>query len=171
MPVKNMGMNHNREITDPVISPEEINQRVAVLKRFRDLLLEQRNRFRQYLEVLDTQKNVIEQGNTEQLLSHVDLEEKILGDIFSIQKVIDPLDHMYRSAFPKEDAREVPELKSVVEGLKTEAAIRMKRNRELLSTRMTQIRSEIKSLQGNPFIGRPSIHADSGVPSFLDISG
>jgi hypothetical protein len=156
---------------EQAISPEELNQRVVVLKRFRELLLEQRNRFRQYLEVLDTQRDVITQGNAEQLLSHVDLEEKILGDIFSIQKVIDPLEHMYRSAFPTEDSREMPELKSVVEELKSEAAVRMKRNKELLSARMTQIRSEIKNLRGNPFIGRPSIYADSGAPSFIDISG
>ncbi|MDR2631489.1 MAG: flagellar biosynthesis protein FlgN [Spirochaetaceae bacterium] len=160
---------------DPVVSSEEITQRVAVLKRFRELLLEQRSRFRQYVEVLDKQKDVIEQGNAGDLISHVELEERILGDIFSIQKVIEPLEYMYRAAFPREEAeenaREVPELRSVVEELKTEAAARMKRNKELLSARMTQIRSELKSLQGNPFVRRSSIHADAGVPALLDISG
>jgi hypothetical protein len=156
---------------EPAISSEEVTQRVAVLKRFRELLLEQRNRFRQYLEVLDKQKDVIEQGNAEALISHVELEELVLGDIFSIQKVIDPLDHLYRAVYPTGDAQEVPELRSVVEELKTEAAVRMERNKKLLSARMPQIRSEINSLQGNPFIRRPSIYADSGVPSILDISG
>lgn len=45
------------------ISPEEFNQRVAILKRFRTLLTEQRDRFRSYLEVLDKQKDVIETGS------------------------------------------------------------------------------------------------------------
>ncbi|MFP3089516.1 flagellar protein FlgN [Treponema sp. TIM-1] len=156
---------------EPAISPEEITRRVAVLKRFRELLLEQRNRFRHYLEVLDKQREVIEQGNAGELISHVELEERILGDIFSIQKVIDPLESMYQAACPQGDAREVPELRSVVEELKTEAAVRMERNKKLLSARMIQIRSELKSLQGNPFIRRTSIYADSGVPSILDISG
>lgn len=159
---------------EPAVSPEEITQRVAVLKRFRELLLEQRNRFRQYLGVLDKQKDVIEQGNAEELISHVELEEQILGDIFSIQKVIEPLEYMYQAAFPQgvgPDTPEVPELKTVVEELKNEAAVRMERNKALLSARMTQIRSEIKSLQGNPFVRRPSVYADSGVPSILDISG
>jgi hypothetical protein len=156
---------------DPEISPEELKQRVAVLKRFRELLSQQRNRFRQYLEVLDIQKTVIEQGNAEQLISHVDLEEKILGDIFSIQKAIEPLEDMYRAAAPEGKSAEVPELKSVVAELQNEAAARMKRNKDLLSARMTRIRSEIKGMQGNPFIRRPSIYADSGVPSLLDISG
>jgi hypothetical protein len=167
-------VNLNQDTTslvEPAISPEELNQRVAVLKRFRELLLEQRSRFRLYLEVLDKQKDTIEQGNAAQLISHVELEEKILGDIFSIQKVIEPLDHMYRSAFSGEEAGELPELKSTVAGLKTEAAARMERNKALLSARMIRIRSEIKSLQGNPFTGRSSIYADAGAPSLLDISG
>ncbi|MDR0588926.1 MAG: flagellar protein FlgN [Spirochaetaceae bacterium] len=164
-------MDKNGQHGEPAISPEEITQRVAVLKRFRELLLEQRNRFKQYLEVLDKQKDVIEQGSAEELVSHVEMEERILGDIFSIQRVIDPLEDMCRAAFPRGDTPEVPELKSVVAELKTEAAIRMERNKALLSVRMVQIRSEIKSLRGNPFARRSSIYADSGTPSFLDING
>ncbi|MDR2028176.1 MAG: flagellar protein FlgN [Treponema sp.] len=164
-------MDTNVRQDEPAVSSEEITQRVAVLKRFRELLLEQRSRFRQYVEVLDKQKDVIEQGSAEELISHVELEERILGDIFSIQKVIDPLEYMYQAAYPHEDAREVPELRSVVEELKTEAAVRLERNKKLLSVRMIQIRSEIKSLRGNPFARRSSIYADSGVPSILDISG
>jgi hypothetical protein len=164
-------VNLNQDTADPAISPEELNQRVAVLKRFRELLFEQRNRFRLYLEVLDKQKDTIEQGNAAQLISHVELEEKILGDIFSIQKVIEPLDHMYRSVFSGEETGGLPELKSTVAGLKTEAAARMERNKALLSARMIRIRSEIKNLQGNPFTGRSSIYADTGAPSLLDISG
>jgi hypothetical protein len=164
-------VNPNTNPAEPKISPEELNRRVAVLKRFRELLLEQRSRFGLYLDVLDKQKDTIEQGNAEALVSHVELEEKILGDIFSIQKVIDPLEHMYRAGFSTEDAGEVPELKSVVAGLKIEAAARMERNKALLSARMLKIRSEIKNFQGNSFTGRSSIYADAGVPSLLDISG
>ena len=42
------------------ISPSELSQRVAVIKRFRELLRAQRDRFEVYLNTLDKQKDVIE---------------------------------------------------------------------------------------------------------------
>ncbi|GHU80381.1 hypothetical protein FACS189468_0060 [Spirochaetia bacterium] len=161
------------------IDPQEVKRRVAVLKRFRELLTQQRDRFRQYLEVLDKQKEVIEGGSAEDLISHVELEETIVADIFSIQKVIDPLEDMYRASFPPgpvpdgnlPENREVPSLKAVLEDLKTEAVARSERNKELLSKRMAEIRSEIKSLRGNPYIARPSVYAGEGSASLVDIKG
>lgn len=154
-----------------VNSPEELAQRVAILKRFRELLVAQRERFRTYLEVLDRQKDVIEQGSADDLIAHVELEEKIVADIFSVQKVIDPLEDMYRTVYPDGGASEIPGLKSALEGLKAEAVVRTERNKELLSKRMTEIRSEIKTLRANPYAGRTSIYAGTGVPSMIDIEG
>jgi hypothetical protein len=167
------------------ISPEEFNQRVAILKRFRALLAEQRDRFRSYLEVLDKQKDVIETGSADDLISHVELEEKIVADIFSIQKVIDPLEEMYRTAintpgavYPiggasQREHDDVPSLKSALEDLKTEAAARSTRNRELLSRRMVEIRSEITALRNNPYAGsaRRSAFTEAGTASLIDIKG
>jgi hypothetical protein len=168
----------------------ELDRRIAVLRRFRELLLSQRNRFRDYLELLDKQQDMIEQGSPEALLAHVEMEEQIVGDIFSIQKVIDPLEDMYRTAYPEASAPspspkaggimdaadsglpgEIGGLKTALEGLKAEAALRLDRNRELLSKRMLEIRSEIKNLRGNPFAARPSVYAGSGAPSLIDIQG
>ncbi|MDR1948959.1 MAG: flagellar protein FlgN [Spirochaetaceae bacterium] len=175
------------------LSPGEMSRRVAILRRFRELLVAQRNRFRDYIEVLDKQRDVIEQGSPENLLSHVEMEEQIVGDIFSIRKVIEPLEAMYRAAYPADppgfpsgntkgitdltetadsgSPGEIAGLKAALEDLKAEAALRLDRNRELLSQRMTEIRSEIKNLRGNPFAARPSIYAGSGSPSLIDISG
>jgi hypothetical protein len=163
----------------PAISTEEFNQRVAVLKRFRALLTEQRDRFRSYLEVLDKQQDVIETGSADDLLSHVELEEKIVADIFSIQKVIDPLEEMYRAVVktagaPQEPhGDDVPSLKSALEGLRTEAAARTSRNRELLSRRMVEIRSEIKALRNNPYAAsaRRSSFSDTETASLIDLKG
>jgi hypothetical protein len=163
------------------ISPEELAQRVGILKRFRTLLAQQRDRFRTYLEVLDKQRNIIENGDPDELLAQVELEEKIVADIFSIQKVIDPLEDMYRAALsgfepPRSVSRhsggesdEVQGLKSALENLKGEAVIRSTRNKELLSKRMAELRSEIKSLRNNPYAARQS--GFSGSASIVDISG
>lgn len=152
------------------LSQGEIEQRVAILKRFRELLLEQRNRFRDYLEVLDKQQDMIRNRNTEALLAHVDLEEKIVNDIFTIQKVIDPLEDMYRAGNADQDG-EVPNLKAALDELKAEAIARSSRNRDLLSQHMAELRSEIKTLRQNPFSARRSVYDNSGSASLVDIKG
>jgi hypothetical protein len=171
------------------IDPGELAQRVAVLRRFRTLLTQQRDRFRSYLEVLDRQKDIIETGNAEELLSHIELEEKIVADIFSIQKVIDPLEDMYhavvsdfgrgsppairKNSFRSESDDEVPGLKAALEDLKKEAVIRSTRNKELLSRRMVELRSEITSLRNNPYAAnaRKAAYTDGKTASLVDISG
>ncbi|MCA1950670.1 MAG: flagellar export chaperone FlgN [Treponema sp.] len=152
------------------LSEEELAHRVAVLKRFRELLVEQRNRFQEYLVVLDKQKEVIEKGDTDALLSHVELEEKIVSDIFAIQKVIDPLEDLYRASYPERET-EVPKLKAALEELKNEAVQRSQRNRNLLSERMDKLRSEIKTLRNNPFAAQRSVYDNSGAASLVDIKG
>ena len=161
---------------DQSVSPE-LSQRVAVLKRFKELLKAQRDRFRTYLDVLDKQKDVIQGKTTEDLMGHVELEEQILADIFSIQKVIDPLEEMYRSVRPEApmengtfiEGNEISGLKEVLEGLKNEAILRSEQNKDLLAGRMAQVRSEIKTLRSSTFARRRS---DSTIaPSHIDISG
>jgi len=89
-----------KEAAQAKISPDELKRRVATIKRFRELLSQQRDRFRQYLTVLDKQKDVIEKGDADALMSHVELEEQIVSDIFTIQKVIDPMEAMYQAILP-----------------------------------------------------------------------
>ncbi|MCL2382450.1 MAG: flagellar protein FlgN [Treponema sp.] len=161
------------------ISPGELKQRVAVIKRFKELLKSQRDRFSAYLDTLDRQKEVIETGNADDLLRHVELEEKIVADIFSIQKVIDPLEKMYQSAAAQapakgkepdtSDSDEVSGLKQALDGLKAEAIVRSERNRELLTKRMTELRSEIKGLKGNPYTKR--LNGTAAISTHVDIRG
>ncbi len=152
------------------LSSEEVARRVAVLKRFRELLVQQRDKFRDYLTVLDKQKDVIEKGDADALSAHVEIEEGIVSEILAIQKVVDPLESLYRNVYPEREA-EVPRLKQALEELKTEAVARSKRNRELLSKRMDDVRSEIRSLRGNPFASRRSVYADAGEASLVDLKG
>ena len=161
-----------------VLSREEINQRTAILKRFRELLKAQRDRFQAYLEVLDKQKETIEKGSTEDLIRHVDLEEKITADILTIQKTIDPMEDLYRAVNKNNPALDavkenddVTNIKASLEKLKKEAIIRSERNRDLLSKRMAEIRSEIKGLRNNPYNRRQTAYPGSASPSVVDIRG
>jgi hypothetical protein len=163
----------------------EISRRVNILRRFRELLKAQRDRFQQYLEVLDRQKDLIEEGSAGDMAAHVELEEKIIADIFSIQKVIDPLEEMYRASYPlpkkgrksrskkaAEDAAGIPDLKTVLEELRVEAVSRAERNKELLSRRMIALQTEIKTTRKNPYSRKSrSLYGEVPSPSLIDIEG
>jgi hypothetical protein len=156
----------------PSVGASELAQRIALLRRFRDLLIQQRDRFRSYLMVLENQQFHIESGNMEELLSFVEMEEQIVADIFSIQKVIDPLEILYKAVIPVSAPSDVPAIKAVLEDLKTQTISRSVYNRKLLSTRMTQIRSEINALRNNPFANTSrSLYQSSGTASLIDIKG
>jgi hypothetical protein len=154
------------------ISEGELNQRMAVIKRFKELLVQQRERFRSYLSELDRQQIVISAGSADDIAAHVELEEQIVADIFSIQKVIDPLEVMYNAEVPYLPANDVPELKAALEDLKARAAAQSGRNRDLLSGRMAEIDSEIQTLKNNPFLSNARFSMYQNVtPSLVDIMG
>jgi hypothetical protein len=154
----------------PSTSADELSHRVAVLRRFRELLVRQRERFQHYLAVLEKEQTVIESGDTEEILAHVELEEQIVSDIFSIQKVIDPLESMYRASGLSSPTDDIPALKTVLEDLKNQAVTRSSQNRELLSARMADVRTEITKLRSNPFAGSlRSAQQNSG--ALIDIEG
>jgi len=166
-----------KETTVNEIDSAELAQRVAVLKRFKTLLSQQRDRFRSYLDLLDKQQGVIESGSAEDLLTYVEIEEKIVADIFSIQKVIDPLEEMYYSIAGRKssisNSDEVPSLKASLENLKSEAVIRSTKNKELLSKRMMELRSEITALRNNPYAAsnKRSTYGGLNTSSKIDLRG
>jgi hypothetical protein len=152
------------------VPEEEVASRVVLLKRFRTLLLQQRERFESYLTVLDKQKDKIETGSVEELITHVDLEEKIVDDILAIQKVIEPM----RAIVPDTALAASPDVRhitSAIEMLRVEAVARVTRNKNLLQSRMEEIRTEINALRVNPFARRPSPFTSGDAPSFIDIKG
>jgi len=166
------------------INSAELAQRVAILKRFKILLTQQRDRFRSYLDLLDKQQSVIESGSADDLLTYVELEEKIVADIFSIQKVIDPLEQMYYSITSKKtmidtadgvssQPDEVPDIKASLENLKSEAVLRSTQNKELLSKRMMELRSEITALRSNPYVisNKRSSYGSASTPSTFSLEG
>ena len=152
----------------------DITTRISILKRFRELLVEQRGRFRSYLDILDKQKDVIAHGNINALSDHVDLEEKIVADILSIQKTIEPMRPLYEASWTASQGKnliEISELSKTLDSLKSEAARRVHENKELLKERMSVLRSEIKNIQANPFLRTRKGSAESAAPSFLDLKG
>lgn len=148
-----------------------VEERKAILRRFRELLIAQREKFSKYLTVLDHQRSDIQKGDVDALVAHVELEQQIVSEIFTFQKAVDPLEDLYRSAYPNATETEIPRIKSTLETMRTEVSARNAENRLLLKQRMEMIREEIKSVRANPFNKKKSIYADSGEASLIDIKG
>jgi hypothetical protein len=161
------------------ISTEELRKRVAIVKRFRELLIAQRERFSAYLETIEKQKDIIETGNADDILTYVEMEEKMVSDIFSIQKVIVPLESQYRSQIETHSvetsgvvsAPDIPEIQNALERIRVETNNKLKQNRNLLEKRMNEFREELKLIRNNPYIKQRSSFTNTEEASFLDMKG
>ena len=151
------------------LNDSEIAERVAVLKRFRSLLGQQRLKFREYLTVLEKQEKSISDENTDAVLQHTELEESIIAEIFTIQKVIDPLEYMYTNICKNEHS-DIPHLKTDLDDLQKRVLAQNKRNRELLQTHITGLRQQIASLK-RPYAHKESIYASTArTAALVDLS-
>ena len=153
-----------------VLSRQEIDQRVAVLKRFKALLQEQRKKFSDYLVVLETQERSIHEENIDALVHHTELEQSIIGDIFTIQKVIDPIEEMYRLGMPDKDDTEVVRLKSDLNKLQSQVIDQNQKNRELLQSRMADLRQEMLSIKPDYRYSKQALSKQEVSASLVDIS-
>lgn len=153
----------------PELTQDQVAERVAILKRFRELLEEQRTKFKEYLTVLEKQAEMISTENVDAMVRHTEIEQSIISEIYTIQKVIDPLEMMYRDTHPGMDDAEIPRLKTDLEHLKKEVIAQNGKNRELLKSHMTVLRQQVISLR-NPYANKSSVYAsDAHTASRIDI--
>lgn len=144
----------------------QIEERVAVLKRLKSHLLMQREKFHTYLDVLGKEEESIRQGNLQALAAQVELEKSIVEEIYSLGRVINPLQDLYRMAYPLSEP-EIPSLQKSLETIRTQVLAHNERNRNLLKESMAQIRQEIASLRTSKMSKSP--FGDVPSPSMIDI--
>ena len=159
------------------ISEEELEERVALLKRFKELLEKQRKKFRDYLNVLEKQAEVIKTEDTEALLIHTEIEQQIVANISNLQKVIQPIEEMYVNArLDSSDENyseiiEIPTLKTDLAKLQKEVLEQNEVNRNLLKTQMESLRQKIEGIK-NPYRYNKSIYSKTeNTASIIIIEG
>lgn len=144
------------------LSQEEIEQRVAILKRFKTLLIEQRKKFQEYLKVLELQENKIEQEDTESLLKHSQLETEIVASIGSLQKVIVPMQKLYNeskiASYNPQEAIPIENIQDDLRNLQSKVLQQNEKNRTLLKEHMSYLKEQIMNFK-NPCKNRSSIYA------------
>ena len=144
------------------ISPQELNERIAIVRRFRALLEQQRAKFQEYLTILDKQETKISEADAESALIHADLENQIVKNIRSLQKVIIPMRTLYEksraTAYNPAEVVPVEKLQRDLEVLRHEVIQRNERNQKLLKAQMEKLRTQIASSR-NPYRSSQSIYA------------
>jgi hypothetical protein len=140
--------------------------KAAVLKRLREMLLRQKEKFQAYLGLLEQEEKSIAGGDTEKLLAQVELENTIIAEIFTLKKVITPLEALYKAAYPLAEST-VPKLQVALEDMGQQVVARNSRNRALLKERMEELRREITTLRAWPRAASPYAEVQ---PSLVDIT-
>jgi flagellar biosynthesis/type III secretory pathway chaperone len=146
---------------------DTIEHNVAVLKRLREMLARQRQKLGDYLQLLECEGDSIERGDTERLLAQVGMEKSLIADLFTLKKVIEPLEGLYQAAYPAGSEESVPKLQNLLEDMGTEIIVRNARNRQRLRERMEELRAEIAGLRAWPKAASPFAPVS---PNLIDIT-
>ncbi len=144
------------------ITQEELNERVALLRRFKSLLEEQRGKFREYLTVLEKQQDSITAENPESLLAHTELEQQVVKNIANLQKVIVPMSKMYKAKSNNKSASEdadIIKIQNDLSDLQDKVLKQNAINRDLLKVHIEQLRAQISGFK-NPYKNNRSVYAN-----------
>ena len=154
------------------LSQNEIDERVAVLKRFKTLLVQQRDKFREYLSVLEKQQTSIAEENTDALIAHTELEQQVVSNIAGLQKVIVPMAEMYssiRSSAPADETRALESIRNDLDRLQSQVLVQNEKNRSLLRVHIANIQMQMNRIK-NPYRGNRSVYAQKqSVGSFVEV--
>ena len=143
------------------LTQEELDERVALLRKFRSLLEQQRHKFQEYLTVLEKQQDSITSEDPEALLAHTELEQQVVKNIANLQKVIVPMSRMYKntdSAISSTESASIDKIQNDLADLQDKVLQQNKINRDLLRVHIEQIRTQIQSFK-NPYKNARSVYA------------
>ncbi|MDE5898852.1 MAG: flagellar biosynthesis protein FlgN [Treponemataceae bacterium] len=145
------------------VSEQELNERVAVLRRLRSLLEMQRRKFREYLDILEKQESSIDNEDVAAISAYADLEQDVVSGIANLQKAIVPMAELCGRAVELPSAageKSVAEIQQDLARLQGEVLARNERNRELLRIHLVKIRGQLEQFQ-NPYNGRRNVYASA----------
>lgn len=150
------------------VSKRRSKEKLAVLRKLNRYLSAQAQKYKEYLALLQKEKESILNSEFEKLDEQVHFEQTIVSEIFSLERVILPLKTLYRESGP--DPRDsISALEAGVQGLKKAVMRKNEKNRTLLKERMDKLREEIKSVRKN--INRTSTKQEgTTTPNLVDIS-
>lgn len=145
-----------------------LDQRIAVLRRYRRMLELQRERLQDYLALIDTRERAVRAGDVDSLEQYTQAEQGVIKGIMAVQRCLEPLADMYRQAAP-EGSPDIDELHERLEGLRRKILARNEESLGLLKGQMDQIRTEITGLRVPG--AKRSVYAAVAEPQLLNVLG
>lgn len=154
------------------LTQQELDERVALLRKFRSVLEQQRNKFQEYLTVLEKQQDSITKENPESLIAHTELEQQVVKNIANLQKVIVPMSKMYKQSVPMAHTTEdagITQIQNELNDLQNRVLKQNQINRDLLREHIESIRNQIQNFK-NPYKNARSVYAQpQRVASFVEV--
>lgn len=139
------------------LTQAEISERIAVLHRFKVLLMQQRNKFVEYLQVLEAQENSIASEDVDKIVEHSQLGQSLVSEISMIQKVILPIENLYKDIRTKspdflhstfrDEVNETEHIQKDLQRLKATVLEQNQKNAERLKNHMSGLRQQIADLK------------------------
>ncbi len=124
----------------------ETAHRVAVVRRLKTLLEEQREKFGEYLELLERESDAIARRDTAALMGQVEHERRVVQAIVSFGRIIGPIQEVYLTLYPERN-RDIETLKAAVEQMRNDVVKKNEANRVLLRARMNELKDRVESLK------------------------
>lgn len=147
------------------LTQEELDERIAILKRYRTLLEQQRNRFQEYLSVLEKQSEAISDHNAEHASVHAQIEDQLVSQLAHLQKVISPMEKLYEEKHVSStvysnafESDPIPELKNELNKLKERVLMQNQLNREMIQERLIETKPAVQNFR-NPYSKTRSVYA------------
>ena len=144
------------------ISQEELNERVRLLHRFKELLQQQRAKYQEYLNVLEKQQNSIECENADNLMAHTELGKQVVENLKTLQKVIVPMKKMCEAHNIQLSTgdKEIETLQNDLTSLQEKVLKQNELNQDLIRSHMESLINRINNFK-NPYKNNRSVYARS----------
>lgn len=143
------------------LTQEELDERIAILKRYRALLEQQRNKFQEYLNVLEKQSDALADHSAGKAAVHSQIEDQLVSQLANLQKVISPMEKLYEEkhvATMSFDNDPIPDLKNELTRLKERVLMQNYQNREMIQERLIETKPVVQNFR-NPYSKARSIYA------------
>ena len=145
----------------------EVKQKKSISIKLRKILIRQLEKYKSYRNLLEQEEKAIIKGDTDKIEVYIQLEHSIIREIYSIQKIIHPLEKSFFKVSP-ENEELIEKLHNSIEQMRKQVLLKNKSNRILLKKQLTFLKQEINSLRVK--IKSNSHHFNLDTPAVVDIT-
>ena len=137
-----------------------------IAKKIRKILLSQKLRLEEYLELVKKEDENLLKEDPDKLIAHIDLERQVVDELDSLKKIAKPLEIMYLNSSNKKNT-ELVNIKNRIGSLSDKITTKSINNREKLETILVRVKADLKEFS-KPKTSKTYDNIDSNI---VDICG